>query len=341
MAMSSRAALRGGGLAALLLGLAALICLRAGPEGLAEGLALAALVAPGAALRRLGRQQLSALFRPATGVVLEDLAAPAATLAVALAAIPLGGLGGAGVATGVFAAVGGAAGWAALALARRGLPETAAHDPAEAGEPALWTAEARALLPSLAPRMLLARADMLLIAPILGFEAAGLYAAAQRLAFLVSAPPLLLAQVLQPWVSRALHAGDRRRLLQVLGGGTGAVLAWAAPAVALVLVFPEAPVALFGEAFAAAGRALAPLALAEMAASIAAPLMAVAISGPWMRALGRAGLALAAGQALVIAMVAPTAGVTGAAWTVCATSGALATVTALAALGALPRRAGR
>jgi len=338
MAVSARAAWRGGLAAAAALGAVAAALAAAGEAGLAEGLALAALVAPGAALRRLGRQQLTALFRPATGVALEDLAAPAATLAAALAALPLGGLGGAGAAVTVFAAAGAGAGWASLALARRAPGPGAAREAAEAEGPKLWAAEARALLPSLAPRMLLARADMLLIAPLLGFEAAGLYAAAQRLAFLVSAPPLLLAQVLQPWASRALHAGDRRRLLRVLGGGTAAALAWGAPAVAVVIAWPAAPALLFGEAFGRAGAALAPLALAEMAASLAAPLMVVAISGPWMRALGRAGLALAAAQAAAIAVVAPAAGVEGAAWTVCASSLALALVTALAALGGLPGR---
>ncbi|SFH91096.1 lipopolysaccharide biosynthesis protein [Albimonas pacifica] len=338
MAISTRAALRGGLAAAgLLAAVAAGLALAGGAGGLAEGLALAALVAPGAALRRLGRQQLSALFRPAAGVALEDLAAPAATLAAALAAWPLGGLagfGGAATAVAVFAAAGAASGWASLALARRVAPPGAPTG----GEPAIWAAEARALLPSLAPRMLLARADMLLIAPLLGFEAAGLYAAAQRLAFLISAPPLLLAQVLQPWISRALHARDRRRLLRTLGGGAAAILGWGAPAAAVVIAWPEAPTRLFGEAFGPAGPALAPLALAELAASLAAPLMVAAISGPGMRALGRAGLALAAAQALAIAAVAPSAGAAGAAWTVCATAWALALVTALAARGALPGR---
>ncbi|MDF2233464.1 hypothetical protein P2H44_12965 [Albimonas sp. CAU 1670] len=353
MALSARAAWRGGALAALGLalaaGAAALAEARAPqvlPAGLAEGLALAALVAPGAALRRLGRQQLSALFRPAAGLALEDLAAPAATLAAALAAIPAGGLGGATAAVLVFAAAGLVAGGGALALARRtqagasirtARADAASVQEAPLDEAAVWRAEARALLPSLAPRMLLARADMLLIAPILGFEAAGLYAAAQRLAFLVSAPPLLLAQVLQPWASRAFHARDRRMLRRTLGGGLVAVGAWAVPAVAAVAWFPETLAGLFGVGFEAAGRLAAPLALAETAAALSAQLMVVAISGPWMRALGRVGLALAAAQAAAIALGAPAWGVHGAAWTVCAASAALGLATALAARGALRR----
>lgn len=346
--LSARAVCRGGLLAAAALGaVAGLAALALGGEtgrglDLAEGLALAALVAPGAALRRLARQQLGALFRPAAALAIEELAAPLATLLVCL--LPGVGAwvgGGAGPAVTVFALAGLVAGAAGLSLARRAAlqgrpPSPAAADAADAS---LWRDEARALLPTLAPRLLLARADMLLIAPLLGFEAAGFYAAAQRLAFLVSAPPLLLAQVIQPWASRALHLGDRRGLRRALGAGLAGTLAWAGPATLVALAFPGTLAALFGADFAASAGLLAALALGEAAAALTATLVVAAISGPWMRGLGRAGLALAAAQAAAIALVAPDwgggLGAAGAAWISCATALALALVTAAAARAAV------
>jgi O-antigen/teichoic acid export membrane protein len=295
-------AARGAALAAAALLAAAAAAWAAGAPLTAQGLALAALIAPGATLRRLAQSQLAALFRPGLGLALEDLSGPAAALAWTLAF----GASGPAAPLLAFAAAGGLAAAAGLAAAQRAairaLPKPRGR---VAEDPAAWPRAARALLLGQLPRLLLGRADMLLIAPLLGFAAAGLWAAALRLAYVVAAPPLLLTQALQPWISRAFHAGDRAGLGRVLGGGLAAIAGWTALTAGLAAAAPGPLLALFGAEFAPAAPLLAPLALAEGATALAAPLVVLAISGPGLRLWSRAGPVLAALHAGGLAALTP------------------------------------
>ncbi len=299
-------------LAGVILGLGLGGLAAVGPPDLRVGLLAGAALIPFWALRALGRAQLNGLGYPGRGIVLD--AGVVAGVMLGLVWLwqgrdltetqALGGL--------VLVSAG------ALGLAylwpRARLPDPARHAP-HSDETRRWMAMALPLLVGMMARLAMEKSDILMLAPLAGLDAVGVYGAAARLCVMQTLAATTLNVVLSPAISAARARGQMRtarRLLHAglaaagLSAGLGAVVfwIWGLPIMGTV----------FGPDFVQGGAVLAVLGMAQVFGALS-----IILSG-YLIVIGRqgafAGLSLMAfglSVAVNLALI-PTFGAVGAAW---------------------------
>jgi len=190
-------------------------------------------------------------------------------------------------------------------------PESASATPRF--ELRLWWATSLPLVISGAGRLLLNRADVMMLGAMRGPAITGIYGAANRLSLLVVLGMTAITMVLMPRIASDFASGDRdsfRRTLRtayVLGAASGGI-----PAV-LLCAFPNLLLMLFGQEFADGENLLRVLVLGGfVTATIGAATAAMAMIGEqrWLAHLTLAAVVMnVVGNAIVI----PRYGATGAA----------------------------
>gem|GEM_PF-3599977 len=264
-------------------GMAAAGVLAGGTVGLV--LIGAAVLVPVMAFRAMSRAALAGLGRPGRAIATDELLPPLGVLC--LAVTPLLSSPAAAVAAHA------AAGLAAVAWARHtrwSLVPRAPGDTPPARLKRAWQIAALIALTGLSARLALLRADIVMLPLLASVAETGLYAAAQKLSLLQSAPVAVLVTVAVPRITAALAAGRLRHARRLYRGAVAAA-AGSAAVVGAVLCLAGTPalVAVFGTEFALAMPALTWLAVAQVAA--APGLVATGIALALGR--GRAGAALA------------------------------------------------
>ncbi|WP_396593048.1 polysaccharide biosynthesis C-terminal domain-containing protein [Brevundimonas sp. R86498] len=228
------------------------------PE-LAAGLLLSGLVTPVIALRTLRRQQLIAIGRPQEALAVDEVLPPLAVCAGAL----LLGFGAAGEP--ILALVCGSLCGVALGawrFSRAVPPEAAAAQPVRTLGP--WLRDAASMQTGALARLMLNRIDILMLAPLAGAAATGLYSAAFRITYLMTFVPVLLNTILSREFSAAYARGQTGRLRKLYLGGLAVAAVVVGPMMLVLIVGADriAPL-VFGAAYADAGPLLRVLAVSQ------------------------------------------------------------------------------
>jgi len=235
-------------------------------QHLAAGLVLSALIAPVMAFRRLRRQQLASLNRPAAGMFLDEALSPLAVLLVAVVV----GFGSAADATYVYT-VSGALGvlWASVLLRRRLGPAQQAPGEKAIG---LWFSMSLPMIAGVASKILMSKTDVVMLAPLSNMEQVGLYGAAFRLTYLMTFPQVVLSTVLAPMLSATYAKGNFQGLKSKYNKASIFAAATSIPvALALTLFASEIMALVFGPNFAVGGEILAIVAVGQALTSMGIP----------------------------------------------------------------------
>jgi O-antigen/teichoic acid export membrane protein len=247
--------------------LLALLALGLGSDHkLYDGLLLGALVLPAMGFRALLRNMLAALHRPQNGILLDEMIPPV-IMCAGLALLWGGGL---TPAAAMLIYTGGSvlAVLAGFLWVRRHIPpETADQTPRYSLRH--WMKTALPALVGMSSKLLMNKTDVLMLAPLAVLSEVGLYGAALRVTYLLTAPMTVLSTVLTARISTAIAQGKIQQAKRLLFGALGFATLYAAP-VALALVLFAAPVMgwLFGADYTPGGPVLAVLALAQLGAAL-------------------------------------------------------------------------
>lgn len=249
------------GVASLTVGLGLALFARFGGLGpeLQAGLVLSALITPVIALRTLRRQQLIAIGRPKEALAVDEVLPP---LVVCVGALVLGFN---GAAEPILAIVFGSLVGVTLGtwrFARAMPPETKGAK----GSLALggWLRASLSMQVGALARQMLNRIDILMLAPIAGAAATGLYSAAFRITYLLTFVPVLLNTILSREFSAAYAKGEWSHLRRLYLGGLGFAAIVVGPMVLIMVVGSEQLATLiFGEAYEGSGPLLQILAASQ------------------------------------------------------------------------------
>ena len=243
--------------ACLLAVLLAAVSLSLADTALRSGLLATAGLLPLVAWRKLRRQQLLGLSRPALGLSVDDVLPPT----LVLLAVALGLAGGAGSALFAY----GAGSMLAVVLGSVVLLRAI-------GRPRLapwsrwrsWSGEALPMMLGGLSKVALARADVLLLAPLASLAEVGLYGVAYRLTYLFTFPQVIVGAVYGPRIAAA-HARRNWRQRQRLQATAYRFALLSVVPLAIALVWLREPVLgqLFGEPYREAAAVLAVLCLAQ------------------------------------------------------------------------------
>jgi O-antigen/teichoic acid export membrane protein len=269
-------------------------------------------ILPLAAAASLAQGALLGLGRTVAAVAPGMLGRQGVFLVLALVAVLLGDLSSAGavalqlIATGLACA-------AALALLRRALARGPRAGPSPAVETAEWMRTSLAMGAAAMFSVLDAQVGLLVIGAVGDAADAGVYAAA---ALCVAPFGLLLTAGRLPLggvVARLDASGDRERLQRGLRTATRAVAVLAAPVAAVLLLFPDTVLGLFGAGFSRGADALRILAVAQLVNALCAfNGLVLIMSGQERVAMGTSVISLVLDAVLCAALV-PVWGAEGAA----------------------------
>ena len=233
------------------------------------------------ALSSLRRQQLAAFGWPAAGLACDELLAP-----LALALVAAVWMVSVDLSVACFAAANALGVVLASLLIRRSLAA-----PVRAAVPAYamrgWLRFAVLAMMGVSAKLLMNKADVLMLAPLSTLDQVGYYGAAFRLTYALTFPQVVLSTVLSPMLSAAHSAGDTVRLRRRFFVALGFSILTAGPLALGLMVFPGAVMRwLFGEAFAPGGSVLAMLAFGQFVAAVSIPFAALALMADRERAYG-------------------------------------------------------
>lgn len=226
---------------------------------LKAGLLLSAVITPVVALRVLRRQQLIALGRPQEALAVDEILPP---FAACCGALLLGyeGAGGPVAAIVLASIVGVMLGTWRLT---RGLP-LASRSAVARWSFGAWMRDALSIHVGFMARQMLNRVDVLMLTPLAGAAATGLYSAAFRITYLLTFVPVILNTVLSREFSAAYAASDNARLRRTYKAGliiaTGAILPMA---VGLMFGAEDILRQLFGAEYASAASILVILVVSQ------------------------------------------------------------------------------
>lgn len=285
------------------------------PE-LAAGVLLSGLVTPVIALRTLRRQQLIAVGRPQEALAVDEVLPPLAVCAGAL----LLGFGAAGEP--ILALVFGSLAGVALGTWRfnRAVPaEAGAAQPVRTLGP--WLRVALTVQTGFLARQMLNRIDMLMLAPLAGAAATGLYSAAFRITYLMTFVPLLLNTILSREFSLVYAKGETTRLRTLYVGGL-AVAAVVAGPIMMVLIFGSDRIMplVFGPSYVDAGPLLQVLAVSQGLQALSIVSNALMIMTNRHHAYAAVNLAAISLNVMLNLTLIPRFGALGAAWAAVASS---------------------
>lgn len=299
-------------IAVLLAGLALLL----GPQNdLYGGLLLGAVLLPFMAFRALYRNALAALRIPQKGIMVDELI-PAVIMTLALGLL-WGTALTPDMAVLLYIGASAAAVLAGFVWLRRALPAGArSARPAYAFRS--WMAIALPALVGMSAKLLMNKTDVLMLAPLGTLADVGLYGAALRLTYVMTAPVIVLSTVITSRIAEAFSAGRNRAGRRLFFGALIFATGLSLPLALALVVFAKPVMTLaFGADYAPGASVLAVLALAQVGAAINIPVTSMMLMTGWERAFGRMTVATLvlniAGNALLI----PAMGAKGAAIATC------------------------
>lgn len=249
------------GAASLIVGLGLALFAQFGgvaPE-LKAGLVLSALITPVIALRTLRRQQLIAIGRPKEALAVDEVLPPLAVCAGALV------LGFNGAAEPILAIVFGSVVGVALGTWRfsKAMP-TQTREAKATLSLGRWLQTSLSMQVGALARQMLNRIDILMLAPIAGAAATGLYSAAFRITYLLTFVPVLLNTILSREFSAAYAEGDWSHLRRLyLGGLAFAALVVGPMVLIMVMGSDQLATLVFGDAYDGSGPLLQILAVSQ------------------------------------------------------------------------------
>lgn len=167
----------------------------------------------------------------------------------------------------VFAVVAAVQGAALARLARAAVPAATGPEQRRA-----WRRSTFVLGLYSAFTLVLGQLDIVTVGALVDTRRAGQYAAAWRVASLISGFLIALNLVLAPAVARLWVARDLRRMQQLLDVGVAGVVAASALATAVIVVLREPVLGAFGDGFTAAAGVLVVLCLAQVANAVGGPV---------------------------------------------------------------------
>lgn len=241
-----------------------------GPEDeLYYGLLLGGVMLPVMSYRALYRNILAALRLPQNGIMIDELLP--ATLVTACLLVLLGQSIAPTTAVGLYMgasliAVGFGARWI-----RRNLPPelAAAHADYNIG---LWMRTALPALVGTASKLLMNKTDILMLAPLAGMSAVGLYGAALRMTGVQTAPVAVVSTVITARISEAFAAGRDRQGKRLFFAALAFATLYAGSFAAVVIAFSEQVITVvFGDAFSEGAMVLSILAVAQVGAAMNTP----------------------------------------------------------------------
>lgn len=226
---------------------------------LEAGLFLSGLVTPVIALRTLRRQQLIAIGRPQEALAVDEVLPP---IAVCLGALMLGFD---GAAEPILAVVFGSLVGVALGGWRFGKavpPQTRAAQSSLALPD--WLKASISMQVGALARQMLNRIDILMLAPIAGAVATGLYSAAFRITYLLTFVPVLLNTILSREFSATYARRDWPHLRRLYFGGLAVAAVVVGPMVVVMVLEAEFLATLvFGQTYEGSAPLLQILAMSQ------------------------------------------------------------------------------
>ena len=268
---------------------------------LEQAVLLAAILSPPLAMTVLRRQELSALKLSHLGLFF-DQGFGAILAALVLIAINV-----------VYAVTIGIAALCTTVILSANLPRSLRDVPAEY-EMRSWTGSALPMLLGTISKKLVAKADVLLLAPLSDLFQTGLYGAGFRLTYLLSFPQVVLMTVVTPLFSEAVANSRGKRLRALLRQCLFFTTVTIMPVLIVGFLFAEPIMGLvFGQEFTAAANVLRWLLFGQTANSFALVFSSLLIMGGRERAFATINLAAFGLAAALCLMLIPSLGALGAA----------------------------
>ena len=119
-------------------------------------------------------------------------------------------------------------------------------------------------------RLMMNKTDILMLAPLSTMHEVGLYGAAFRLTYFMTFPQIVLMTMLTPKLSEAFTHGQFKKIKRLLHIAHWYAIGTAGPIVLVMVIFPQFTMTtVFGPAFGSAGPTLAALALGQGCAAFA------------------------------------------------------------------------
>ncbi|MEH6683729.1 MAG: polysaccharide biosynthesis C-terminal domain-containing protein [Qipengyuania sp.] len=236
---------------------------------------LAALLVPGLALCILRRQQLAALRMPQVGMLFDQgfgafLVVVALLVLGSLTLFQLTAFYAAATLLGVLIST---------LLLKRILPsETFRVKPKIAWK--AWMLTAMPIMLGMSAKLISAKVDVLLLAPLADLTETGIYGAAWRLTYVLTFPQVVLMTLVTPALSNAFTDGDMARAHRVMKLSLLFTALSSVPLAAAILFAAEPIMALvFGSEFAEGAGPLRILALGQTAASFSMVFASILVMG--------------------------------------------------------------
>lgn len=276
---------------------------------LEQAVLLAAILSPPLAMTVLRRQELSALKLSHLGLFFDQGfgAILAALVLLAINAVPFIAI------NVVYAVTIGIAALCTTVILSANLPRSLREVPAEY-EMRSWTGSALPMLLGTISKKLVAKADVLLLAPLSDLFQTGLYGAGFRLTYLLSFPQVVLMTVVTPLFSEAVANSRGKRLRALLRQCLFFTTVTIMPVLIVGLLFAEPIMGLvFGQEFTAAANVLRWLLFGQTANSFALVFSSLLIMGGRERAFATINLAAFGLAAALCLMLIPSLGALGAA----------------------------
>jgi O-antigen/teichoic acid export membrane protein len=271
---------------------------------------LSVLLVPPFSFAIMRRQQLAAVRRPALGLMFDQ--GLGALIAVAIMLASGGGESIAGVVA-IFSATITISVVIATTMFRRLLPRDI-EGARRRVELNLWMGMAFPMLIGMSARLIMAKTDILMLAPLSDLHQTGLYGAAFRLTFLLTFPQVVMMSVVMPMISEAFAHRRYQQVSRLARGASFFALLSAIPTSLPLILFPVPILTiLFGAQFAAAGPALVYSTIGQLATSLSIPAQSLLTMGGRERAYGMLNLGGLALHVLINLVLIPQYGATGAA----------------------------
>lgn len=140
----------------------------------------------------------------------------------------------------------------------------------------MWMSVSLPLIMGISAKILMNRADTVMLGPLSTFDQVGYYGAAFRLTYLLTFPQVVLATIIAPVYSAAIAKNDAKRLRHYFMLALAFSASTSLPIVAGIFPFRHEIIELiFGLAFLPASDALAILTLGQTAAALTIPMTAL------------------------------------------------------------------
>ena len=271
-------------------------------------LTVAALCLPFFAMKQLRCRQLQGLHRPKLGMVLDEGAIPLLVIPF-LFFIPLEN---AATPMAIYAAMTVIVLLVAARFVNRITPEAATS-----AEPKFqtrtWTMTGLSLTAGQSFGIL-RRVDVLIIAPFLGWDAAGCYVSAFRISLALQCIPMVIEQIVRPIIADAWFRNDIRRVRSVFYISLLASTSLAIPVGALLLLFPDLTVEfIFGGSFAGAVPLLIVFVISQVFNAMTGPVGGFLAMTGHERQFGYSSMTVAGINLVMMLIATPVWGIMGAA----------------------------